>query len=174
MDKELTAMDRKSSDHRIACSDDQSSSTMPRTIGPLPNRALESDLQGAQIRYTPIGKIWPTTIVAPCTGGASQSKWTRKTQPWNTMAETIVVASSPTDKSHVDHDELMPKRRCCRCGPCGLSALTMFSDFTKPEAIAGRIKGDSCDLVARKGSRIYGSSVRRAFGRGRPAVYPAG
>ena len=94
------------------------------------------------------------------------------------MAKTIVVASNTTEKSHLEHDESMPKRQC---GPtwadvdqCGRSALTMFSDFTKPEAIAGRIKGDLCDLVARKGSRIYGSSVRSAFGRGRPAVYPAG
>jgi hypothetical protein len=94
------------------------------------------------------------------------------------MAKTIVVASNRTEKSYVEHDESMPKHQC---GPtwadvdqCGRSALTMFSDFTKPEAIAGRLKGDSCDHVARKGSRINGSSVRRAFGRGRPAVYPAG
>jgi hypothetical protein len=84
------------------------------------------------------------------------------------MAETIVVASNTTEKSHLEHDESTPKRQF------GQSALTMFSDFSKPEAIAGRSKGDSCDQVARKGSRIHGSSVRRAFGRGRPAVYPAG
>ena len=106
MDNELTAMDRKSSDDRMACSDDPSGSTTPPSS---PDRARESDHQGAQNRCAPIGRIWPTTIVAPCTGGASQSKWTRKTQPWNMSLRTTVVAFISIEKPRPQGMECMPK-----------------------------------------------------------------
>ena len=48
------------------------------------------------------------------------------------------------------------------------SRHTRRSPAPKPEAMAGNSQGDPCGQVARKGSRILGSSVRRAFGRGRP------
>lgn len=103
MDKELTKTDVKSSDHRIACADDQTNSPIP------PNRARKSDHQGAQFGCPQIGSIWSTTVVALRIGGASRSKWTRKTRPWNASLRATVVASISIEEPQQERLEFMPK-----------------------------------------------------------------
>ena len=105
MDKKLTTTDRKPSDYRIACSDYHSDSSAP------PKRVRESDHQGAQSGCVQIGSIWSTTVVAPRTGGASRSKWTRKTRPWNASLRATVVATVKIEELRLESIEFMPKPR---------------------------------------------------------------
>lgn len=61
-----------------------------------PTRERELNLQGARsdpphTRVT--NRVRPTTAAAAQPGGASSSKWTRKTRPWNVSMPTAVVAS---------------------------------------------------------------------------------
>lgn len=103
MDKELTEIDKKSSDIGIVCSNDRAGSTPP------PSRVEKLDHQGARFRCTQIGSIWPATVAAPRTGGASQSKWARKTRPWNASLRVTVVAFISIEKSCSESIECIPK-----------------------------------------------------------------
>jgi hypothetical protein len=120
MDDKLTTTDRKSSDYRIVCSEYPSGSS--NTPQP-PQRAEVTDHQGAQFGRAQIGRIWPTTVVAPRKGGAPQSKWTRKTRPWNAMLKTAVVASIEIEKPHRDETGLMPKLPYWTVGTHGVLRL---------------------------------------------------
>jgi hypothetical protein len=57
--------------------------------------------------YDKIGKFPPATVVAARTGGASQSKWARKTRPWNANLQTTVVACFEIEKSYFEDIEFM-------------------------------------------------------------------
>ena len=103
MSEELTRTESRTSEDRTACSDDyqgsgshaDSSSHADSTTPTTPHeRVWESDHQGARFGCVPFGRFWPATAVALRTGGASHSKWTRKTRPWNVSLQTAVVASS--------------------------------------------------------------------------------
>ena len=62
-------------------------------IAPTPQRFHRSHHQGPQSGIARIGRIRATTVAALQTGGASQSKWARRSRPWNTSTSTTVVAS---------------------------------------------------------------------------------
>ena len=46
-----------------------------------------------QFGASEVESAWPTTVVAPQSGGAPPSKWTRKTRPWIASLPTAVVSS---------------------------------------------------------------------------------
>jgi hypothetical protein len=92
MDSKLTKTSRDSSGPRIACfhshADSKRAPTLSEPVG-------ESNHQGAQSGFAQIGRVRSTTVAAPQAGGAFQSKWTRKTRPWNVSTPATVVASRP-------------------------------------------------------------------------------
>ena len=144
-------------DPRTACSDFRSDSKPvtttpagrsddPSQIG-VPQRVGESDHQGARVRTARINGFRKATAAARLGGGASPSKWTRRTRPWNASTPAAVV-----DSFHA--------------GP--RSATEVYSGGEVPEAIAGGSLGEPCSHAVRKGSRIHGSPVRPRAGRGRP------
>jgi len=92
MDNQLTKTSRYSSDPRITCFDSHADSKRAPT---LQERVGESNHQGAQSGIAQIGRVCSTTVAAPQAGGAFQSKWTRKTRPWNVSTPATVVASRP-------------------------------------------------------------------------------
>ena len=102
MDIKLTTTHKEPSDRRTACSENHAGSTTP-------TRARESDHQGAQFEKKQIGSGRPTTVVAPRTGGASSSKWTRKTLPWNASLRTTVVAFISIGETDQRQIAFMPK-----------------------------------------------------------------
>ena len=144
-------------DPRIACSDFRSDSKPTTTTSAsradetsphgAPQRVGESDHQGARIRNARISGFLQATAAARLGGGASPSKWTRRTRPWNASTPAAVV-----DSFHA--------------GP--RSATEVYSGGEVPEAIAGGSLGEPCSHAVRKGSRIHGSPVRPRAGRGRP------
>lgn len=144
-------------DPRIACSDFRSGSRPARakkagrsdatsSIG-APRRAGESDHQGTRAGEARQGGFRKATAVARLKGGASASKWTRRTRPWNASTPTAVV-----DSFHA--------------GP--RSALEVYSGGEVPEAGAGESSGGTRHRAVREDSRIHGSPVRSRTGRGRP------
>ena len=111
MDKKLTTTKQESFDFRIVCADSRSDST---PAPPPLQRVGVSDLQGARFGSAEVERAWPTTVVAPQSGGAPASKWTRRTRPWDASLPTIVVSSAnvfatieqpdPTDAEYLaDH-----------------------------------------------------------------------
>ncbi len=85
MDIELTTLD--SPRRRTARIDRQDESLRS------PQRFHRSHHQGPQSGIARIGRIRATTVAALQTGGASQSKWARRSRPWNVSTSTTVVAS---------------------------------------------------------------------------------
>ena len=158
MDRDRTnTTHEEPADPRIACSDSRSDSRSSRamktgrhdatsSIG-APRRVGESDHQGARAGETRKDGSRKATAVARLKGGASPSKWTRRTRPWNASTPTAVV-----DSFHA--------------GP--RSALEVYSGGEVPEAGAGESIGGTRQHAVRKGSRIHGSPVRSRAGRGRP------
>ena len=151
MDNELTkTADQNSTDPQIACFDSRSNSKLtsqhsaPVQSG-APQRVGDSNHQGAPSGSAPIGRVCPTTVAAPQQGGASHSKWTRRTRPWNASTPATVVTSFVA-------------------GP--RSALEVYSGGEVPEASARPSQGEPCNHAARNGSRIHGSPVRPRIGRG--------
>ena len=152
-----TATEREPSGPRIACSDSRSASTPTNTASPArladrrtaraPERVGESDHQGAWIRSARTSEFFSTTAAVMPGGGASQSKWTRRTRPRNASISTAVV-----DLFHA--------------GP--RSALEVYSGGEAPEPMAGGSLGEPRRHAVRKDSRIHGSPVRFRPGRGRP------
>ncbi len=135
----------------------------PDSLTP-PSRARQSDHQGAQFASVRLGRYSPATVVALRTGGASRSKWTRKTRPWNASLRTTVVASIKIEDlirehTHSSSTESIGSRRERR------------SLASRPEAVAGESKGDPGRNGAQMGNRIHGSSVRRLFGRRSPGWF---
>ena len=126
MDEKLTTIDGKPSDYRIACSDYHSDSIAPH------KRVRELDHQGAQSGSFQIGSIWSATVVAPRTGGASQSKRTRKTRPWNTSLRAAVVATISIEEPYRESIEFMPKP------PYGAFRHKQRSPASRSEAKAGK------------------------------------
>ena len=125
------------------------------TITSLPNRRVPSlEVQGAHDRSPNEPKRLVGTLerdlsaaaITSHTGGASQSKWTRRSRPWNVTGSMAVV-----DSSSIRDDWLSPSAS----GPAESLDL------------AGNLKGGSCGQVAHRGSRILDSPVQRASGRGR-------
>ncbi len=105
MSEKLTNTELETSENRTARTDYQCGSGShqgsdnrhgprchPDSLTP-PSRARQSDHQGAQFASVRLGRYSPATVVALRTGGASRSKWTRKTRPWNASLRTTVVAS---------------------------------------------------------------------------------
>ena len=151
MDNELTTTtDQNSTDPRIACFDSRSNSklTSQHSVSAqsgAPQRVGDSNHQGAPSGSAPIGRVCPTTVAAPQQGGASHSKWTRRTRPWNASTPATVVAS-------------------LIAGP--RSALDVYSGGEVPDTTARQSQGEPCTHAVRKGSRIHGSPVRPRIGRG--------
>ena len=140
MDRKLTTTDQKSSDYRVACSNDHAGLIAP------PKRALELDHQGAQSGCAQIGRFWPATVVAPRTGGASQSKWTRKTQPWNASLRTTVVAFVSIEEPRLENSECMPTHPGSR--------HQRRSPASRSEAMAGFLREIPATKLPKVGSRI--------------------
>ena len=131
-------IERETFDFRIVCSDSRSgSSTAPQA----PQGVADSDSQGAQSGSSQIERAWLTTVVAPRKGGASRSKWTRKTRPWNASLPTAVVASHNAGPCNIGSSEFLPNDppySLPRCHPNGArgerammsSAAQTLSGFT--------------------------------------------
>ena len=93
MMNELTRTEKNSNDNRKACFNSQEFSVSGN------QRDDELDHQGAQSDppHTPVvNRVSPATVATAQPGGASSSKWTRKTRPWNVSIPTTVVASFST------------------------------------------------------------------------------
>jgi len=99
MDDELTNLDPRASEDRMTCSDAPSGSNdTPQQPGALDHQGAASERAlGRTAGSAELGSFSPTTVVAVRTGGASRSKWTRKTRPWNAKPETTVVAFETPD-----------------------------------------------------------------------------
>lgn len=140
MDIELTRSTSDSSHRQTACADRQDGSFPP------PGRARRSDHQGTRSGFARIGRIRATTVVALRTGGASQSKWARRSRPWNASTPTAVVASL---------GEVFER--------------TIFKDvlrFASAGDEAGRSRGRSLRPSCPKGQPHQWPPVRSASGRG--------
>jgi len=105
----------------------------------------ESSHEGIR-RVTSFERALSATAVDSQAGGAPQSKWTRKSRPWNVSDSTAVVASRSIREAWLSPDS---------------------TGSTQPETLARSSKGASCGQVAREGSRILDSPVQSASGRGR-------
>ena len=143
MENELTAAHPIPLDPRSARSTEAERSARP------PGRGHAVDHQGARHRSplerAPMSRLESVrsavAVVSPA-GGASSSKWARRSRPWNASSSTAAVATPS-----------IRERWLC------------------PDDSAWRTQGDACcGQVAREGSRILGSPVQRASGRGRPAA----
>ena len=150
MDQELTTTTttkRNSSEARNACFDsrsdgvaNQAHNTQRRARMAATHKQVgESNQQGAQSGVSPIGRACTTTVTAPQQGGASPSRWTRKTRPWNASTPVAVVS-------------------LFHAGP--RSAIDLLSGSEESEAIAGQSREEPCGHAVRKDSRIHGSPVR--------------
>lgn len=167
MDYRLTINNETSLEHRITCFGIHTGSDLLRqnaTESP-PQRAWLSDHQGARSVAARIERAWPATVVAPQTGGASQSKWTRKSRPWNASRPTTVAASDDRGRSS---REAGVERIDGLASEMQRSVEPTFSGGEEPETMAGRPEGKPCNHAVRKGSRIHGSPVQTMSGRGRP------
>ncbi len=102
MDKKLTTTKQETFDIRTVCAEARTDSTPAPSS---PERVGALAFQGARIGSAEVESAWPTTVVAPQTGGASSSKWTRRTRPWNASLPTTVV--TPTN-SYEQKDESDP------------------------------------------------------------------
>lgn len=157
MERELTTTETQStSGIRIACSDLRSDSWEAQPMyaeaqAPVespPERVGRSDHQGARSGNPLSGSLPPTTAVGPQAGGASPSKWTRKTRPWNASTPMAVV------------DPL-------RAGP--RSATEVISGLEAPEVRAGRSQRTPRAPAVRKDGRIHGFPVRSTRRAGKTA-----
>ena len=142
MENELTAAHPIPLDPRSARSTDAERSARP------PGRGRAVDHQGARLRSplerAPISRLESarsTVAVVSPAGGASSSKWARRSRPWNASSSTAAVATP-----------------------------SIRETWLSPDDSAWRAQGGACcGQVALEGSRILGSPVQRASGRGRPA-----
>lgn len=124
-----------------------------RSVAP-PSRTSSLECQGPHPgtpnevrRQASLESALPTAAVDSHRGGALHSKCTRRSRPWNVSTPTAVVASP------------------------SIHETWLFTDRSSFEAAeigesVGSSKGGSCGQGARQGSRILGSPVRRASGRG--------
>ena len=174
MTRELThTTKRDSSDSRTACFDFQADSKLSPHC---PDRVGESNLQGARSASPRIGRNLSTTVAAPQPGGAFQSKWTRRSRPWNASVPATVVASLVIETRQVGPPRLRPNhppfsrsdwhdygvaaRGAADPAESDDSMIKTFSGGEEPETVAGRSFGEPRQHAGRKASRIHGSPVR--------------
>ena len=157
MERKLTTSDQGASDFRIARSDNHDCSIEP------PHTSTVVGSSGSETRTTPHRKdLEDDGRQAAHRRGVSievdAQIPTLKREPDGDRRRFQAERHSapPLDGSH-----FLPKSHSSVIGSHDVLR------FQLPEAIAGRSKGEPCGHVARKGSRINGSLVRSAFGRGR-------
>jgi hypothetical protein len=127
-------------------------------------------------RLAPLERVLPATAAAGPPGGAPLAKRARRSRPWNVSQPAAVVAPVSIRDAWLSNEEAMPRPGLIgaeeRCLPASdrLDGPAHGTSFDSCESVttAGTALGEPCDRVARKGNRILGSSVQRAFGRGRP------
>lgn len=117
----------------------------PDSLTP-PSRARQSDHQGAQFASVRLGRYSPATVVALRTGGASRSKWTRKTRPWNASLRTTVVAFVSIEEPRLENSECMPTHPGSR--------HQRRSPASRSEAMAGFLREIPATKLPKVGSRI--------------------
>jgi len=167
--------------------------------------------RGSQPERAPIEAVFPAAVVSARPGGASESKWTRRTRPWNasmqttavspaTLHETWLETEAPRSPKSGPPDETgaIARRSVPRCPrshrsphvphslrghptmplpPRALIALRhgrwpgsrqAITDRRRIVDFAGDAQGGPDGQAVRVDSRINGSPVQSASGRGRP------
>ncbi len=163
MDDELTKNKLETSDNRIACSD------APSGLLDTPQRMTDSGHQGARSESALVGSFSPTTVVAVRTGGASQSKWTRETRPWNAIPETAVVDSNavrdpqPLGSNRFQTDNHDCRRRSPRRSP--ISQGRRRTQGVLREILAARLPERAAASTAPSLDVRSGEGVRALRGR---------
>jgi hypothetical protein len=167
--------------------------------------------RGSQPERAPIEGVFPAAVVWALPGGASESKWTRRTRPWNASMQTTAVspatlretwleteaprspeAGVPGDRGAINRRSVPRRPRSHRpphiprslrghptvpLPPQALMALRhgrwpgsrgAISDHRRIIDFTGDAQGGPDGQAVRVGSRINGSPVQSASGRGRP------
>jgi len=151
------------------------STTTPQTTNRAPlmkAQGMISESRSEERRETSFERTLPTAAVPQRPEGAFQSKWTRRSRPWNVTVETAVVASPPILETWLfpktmQHDD-PPNDRC----DCIDGSISKLSGSINPTRLAGSTQGGSCGQGALMGSRILDSLVQSASGRGRSRGRP--
>ncbi len=174
MTNQLTRSERNSNDARKACFNSQALSISGN------QRERELNHQGARSAtpHTHVAKrVRPTTVATAQPGGASSSKWTRKTRPWNVSMPTTVVASfsveafaqtragSDGPKSLPNHPPFSSPEWESRAGE-GDSAPRRSPGLEAPGAATEFPQGGAGGITAASSSRTHGSSVQVRLGGG--------
>ena len=96
MQRKLTTTKQDSSDPRIACFLSHADSKLPHTpherVGDSKHQGTQSGFNNPTQTQQGSEEGWPTAVAASHPAGAFQSKWTRKTLPWNANVPATVVA----------------------------------------------------------------------------------
>lgn len=158
MDAELTTTDRITSDIRTACSDDHVGSIAP------PKRARTSDHQGAQVRICSNRKH--------LTDDGRRASYRRGVAIEVDAQDPTLECKPAGDRRRIHLDRMTRSTNFRRNAESFTRGdwLQRRSPTFGSETKVGISKGEPCDYGVREDSRIYGSSVQRLFGRGRPGA----
>ena len=159
MSEKLTDEDRNSFEQQSVCSNGSAHSALdPRRVCLLDRQGERSTPPREAGQTASFKRVPPAAAVASREGGASQSKRTRRSRPWNVSMPTAVVTSSSILKEWLFLDESAPstgntipaldeENAIARNDWYG-SANATTSGATKPESLAGSSQGDPCGQVA--------------------------
>jgi hypothetical protein len=93
MRKKLTNGTKNSFEHRSVCSSGSPPSALdPRRARPLERQGERSIPPREAVQTASFERVRSAAVVASRAGGASQSKWTRRSRPWNASMPAAVVA----------------------------------------------------------------------------------
>ncbi len=180
MSNKLTNETRNSFEHQSVCSNGSAHSALdPRRVCLLDRQGERSTPPREAGQTASFERVPPAAAVASREGGASQSKRTRRSRPWNVSMPTAVVASSSILKDWLFLDESAPgaagntvpaldeENAIVRNDGYG-SANATTSGTTKPESLAGSSQGDPCGQVALWAAASTAPSSVRLGGGDRP------
>ena len=106
MRKKLTNGTKNSFEHRSVCSSGSPPSALdPRRARPLERQGERSTPPREAVQTASFERVRSAAVVASRAGGASQSKWTRRSRPWNASMPTAVVALGSILKEWLFLDE---------------------------------------------------------------------
>jgi hypothetical protein len=160
MTNNITNKTENSFEHRSVCFSGNAYSALgPRRVGPLDRQGERSTPPREEAQTVSFERIPPATAVASREGGASPSKRTRRSRPWNASMPTAVATSSSILKEWLFLDEPAPdaggdrvptldKENAIVRNDWYGSANAKTSGATKPESLAGSSQGDLCGQVA--------------------------
>ncbi len=186
MSKKLINGTQNSFEHRSVCSNGGAHSVRdPRRACPLDRQGERSTPPREAVQTASFKRVRSAAVVASREGGASQSKRTRRSRPWNASMPAAVVASSSILKEWLFIDESAPgaagdtvpaqnqKYAIVRNDWYG-SANAKTCGATKPGSLAGAPQADLCGQVAhRAAASTAPPSIVRMGGGDRPPDLPS-